>query len=229
MGRSALVNKAEDVIIRSPDGLNGRLQELGPGLIVELLLEVIRRGQQAGRWATKSHPVFYEGTTIYCVTNGELREALSYHAWKIENPDNVPLIVSPDGSVRITAMEGDHNTGQLQAPSTRRPRRAAGIRIVRWNAQLWLLEDVADPDGDDRQSEDDGATWFLLFYRPKGNDTVYSELSHPLKVSDGGAVKEYSERLILPTIDLLDGHRESRNEDDDTTPEVDVPVTRRAG
>ena len=72
-----------------------------------------------------------------------------------------------------------------------------------------------------------GPTWFLLYFRD--GDTVRSELSRAHGVSDAGTLLEWSERLILPEIDLLDGPSPLEHRPDDAGPDsdVEVPVERR--
>jgi hypothetical protein len=149
--------------------------------------------------------------------------------WTFSDDENIPRAVSPEGSVVITALQGDAQTGLRHGPDaqTRRPRKTGSLRIIRRNAQL-LLEAVLPEDDEELLAEKLGPvlgpTWFLL-YRREG-DKVRSELSMAKGVTPSGTLLKWSERLILPEIDLSEGPGPDLGTGD--SPQVDVPVTRRA-
>ena len=126
----------------------------------------------------------------------------------------------------MVAVRGNDFTGvrsKHEQLSTRRPRGNAGVRIVRVNTQIELQfrEEATEDDAD--LVANLGGTWFLLYNRFR--DIVRSELSFARSVSDSGKLLRWSERLILPGIDLL--QRPPSDGRDDDTPDVDVPVTLR--
>jgi hypothetical protein len=215
----------EDVEVPEPDAVLQRLAELGVPL--EILLEAVRRGQLAGDFCTESHPRFYRGIVVYSEINGGLREQLAGLGWSFNDEDNIARAISPDGTVVVTGVAGNERTGLRSTPhaQTQRPRREAGIRIVRRNSQLELEELLP---ADERRDGDavvvTGPTWFLLWYRTE--DKIRSELSLARGVTAGGALLEWSERLILPGIDLLDGPNASGSEAGPEGPDVVVPVER---
>lgn len=101
------------------------------------------------------------------------------------------------------------------------------MRIVLRNMQLELLEEsqpLQKTNAKDGKPVAFGPTWFLLYYRDK--DIVRSELSLAVEVSKTGVLKKWSERLILPEINMLDGSPQKETE---AVKEVDVPVERRVG
>src|SRR5690606_9657079 len=109
--------------------------------------------------------------------------------------------------------------------STRRKRGKAGVRIIRVNTQYVLQLVDGDTTIEDLVANLDG-TWFLLYNRV--GDTVRVEVSYAKAVSKTGKLLKWAERLILPDIDLL-GPPPIGTRADDTPPEVDVPVSRKAG
>lgn len=230
MSKIDLFDSWEDSEVPDENAVDERLRQLG--LTSAMLREAIRDGQAAGDFCTTAHPVFYPGCRVYGETNGSLRLRLATEGWTFNDSDNIPRAVSPDGSVVITAIQGDANTGlrhgrQVQ---TRRPRKTASLRIIKRNLQF-LIEAVLPEDDPELSDEmaglgELGPTWFLLYYRD--GDTVRCEVSLAAGVSDTGRLLTWSERLILPEIDLLDGNSPSRS-DSEPPPEVDVPVTRRTG
>lgn len=120
----------EEVEVPDLDGVRGRLGELG--LPLELIHGSLRQGQIAADFCTKAHPSFYPGLVMYGETNGAMRGALALRAWSFSDENNIPRAISPNGSVVITAVSGNANTGlRGEAAQTRHPRGAAGLRIVR--------------------------------------------------------------------------------------------------
>jgi len=205
-----------------PDGVLRRLTELGTPL--PILRESMRRGFLAGRFVHAGHAKTYSGLKIYHETNGELRAAFAGIGWRMNEDENIPRSIRPDGLVIVTALAGDERTG-LHGPvaQPRRPRGDAGIRIIRQNAQLFL--DILDADDPALLPITDEGTWFLLYRRV--GDIVRSELSLALGVTDDGGLIAWVERLILPEFDVNDGGGTAAIEPPQNPPEVDVPVTRR--
>jgi hypothetical protein len=218
----------DDVLVPDDRAVAARLTQLG--LSVPLLQGAIREGQAAGDFCTAAHPRFYPGCRVYGETNGGLRLRLGMEGWTFTDDENIPRAVSPDGSVVVTALQGDAQTGLRYGPDaqTRRPRKTGSIRIIQRNAQL-LLEDVLPEDDQELLAERLGPilgpTWFLLYRRD--GDKVRSELSMAKGVTQAGALLKWSERNILPEIDLSQGPGPERGGGD--TPQVDVPIIRRAG
>ncbi len=216
----------EDYEIPEPGAVARRLPEIHPDLNVGLLADPIRRGQTASEFCTASHPVFCTGTMAYMETNGALRETLGVLGWSLKDDKNIPTVVSPDGTIALTAISGDKNTGIAnRSASTRRPRRSASVRIVLRNAQLTLLFGDEEPADNDEAVNTSQPTWFLLYYRE--GDTIRSEFSLAGAVSEDGRKLEWLERLILPEINLLNAPMPSGPADEG--PDVDVPVERRTG
>lgn len=221
----------EDVEIPEPDEVRRRLTELG--LTVELLLGAVHQGQSAADFCTASHPRYYPGSVAAGETIAGLRDRTAALGWSFDDEDNIATTISPDETVVLTACSGDEQTG-LRAgrhAQTKRPRGAASVRHVRRRTQYEL--DALLPPEERRPNVGDlvplGPMWYLLFHREKGTDTVRSELSCAMGVSDTGALLEWSERLILPELNMLNGGPlMPRERDGDPSPDVDVLVERRA-
>ena len=200
------------------------------GLTVELLLTAIQPGQNAADFCTPSHPKTYPGSVAWGETTAGVRDSTSLLGWSKSNEDNIPRTTSPDGSVTIIVVSGDRRTGlrSEKAPQAKRPRGEAGIRLVRRHAQIELEEllPVAVTSGADETITALGPTWFLMNFRDE--ETVRGELSLAVGVSDSGRLLEWSERLVLPQIDLLNTP-DSTDRNPEIVPDVDVRVERRAG
>lgn len=219
----------EDAEVPEEDAVLWRLAELG--IPADVPRRAIREGQIAGEFCTAAHPVFYGGSRVYGETNGSLRLQLAMLKWFFNDDSCIPRVISPDGNVVVTALCGDAQTGLRHGrdAQTRRPRRTASLRIIRRNSQLVMSEMFPVNDAETLpETAEIGPTWFLLYHRD--GDKVRSELSLAMGVAKSGGLLKWSERLILPEIDMLDGPPgPGHDRADDGEPDVDVLVVPRAG
>ena len=230
--RKARVSKPETVELPDPAEVEKRMAEMG--LPLDVALGAVRRGQNARDFCTAAHPRTFPGNNAWAETNAGIREAQGAKGWQLDDEDNIPKVISPDKSIVITALSGNERTGlrdREHPASTRHPRREAGMRIVLRNNQLeleLLREPVAKETSVAKKGKSVafGPTWFLLYYRDK--DIVRSELSLAIEVSKTGVLKKWSERLILPEINMLDGGA-PKDTGSESLKDVDVPVERRVG
>jgi len=217
----------ESVYEPDPHAVYRRLEELG--VPPDVVMESVRIGYGKADFTTAAHPPTYPGTVVWGEITGAFRERMAIRGWGIKNEENVPKSISPDGIVRIVAVRGNDKTGVRSAHeqlSTRRPRGNAGVRIIKMNTQYELC--IQDGGRSANLAPGMGGTWFLLYNRV--GDVVRIELSFASAVNRSGNLIRWSERLILPDLDLL----EPPTSDgvvfgSDPSPEVDVPVARRAG
>lgn len=220
----------ENVVMWDPNDVPRRLAELH-GLTVELVQKALRSGQLAGDFTPSSRPRTAKGFNVWSESNGELREALARLGWSYNDEDNIPRVISPDGLVVLTAMSGNLRTGfrEGEHPQTRRKRGRACFRIVKVNLQTEMVE-LLPVESEDTDNADaislHGKTWFVLYYRD-GN-TVRSEVSCARAVNKAGDLLKWSERIPLPDFDLDEPDPTARGGGDNTPPDVEVPVKRRA-
>ena len=218
----------ETVEIPGPDEVPRRVLELG--ITVELCHDVVRQGQGLADFCTVSHPRWYPPLVASAETTAALRDATAALGWSFADEERIATTTSPDGAVTITVNSGDEWTGLRgrRHAQTRSPRGAASVRLVRQKTQYEF--DVLLPISERQQSELDtgepSEMWYLLFRRE--GDTVRSELSRAKGITDSGALIEWSERLLLPEIDMLDGPPPVSRRTPEPTPDVDVPVVRRS-
>src|SRR5262245_36637336 len=132
MARRAGDDAWEEVVDRDSEQVNRRLDALG---VPRNVGECVRIGAVKSDFTSKAYPLWWAGAVFYAETNAALRVMLANIRWSLDDEDNIPRIISPDGSVVITAIRGNEYTG-LAGPqhrerlSTKRPRRTAGQRIV---------------------------------------------------------------------------------------------------
>jgi hypothetical protein len=219
----------EDAEVPDEGAVLRRLEELG--IPADVPRRAVREGQIAGDFCTAAHPVFYGGSRVYGETNGSLRLQLAMLKWAFNDDSCIPRVISPDGAVVITALCGDAQTGLRHGrdAQTRRPRRTASLRLIRRNSQFVMAELLPETDAKTLpETAEIGPTWFLLYHRD--GDVVRNELSLAMGVTKSGRLLKWSERLILPEIDMLDGPTgPGHDRPDDGEPDVDVPVVPRAG
>jgi hypothetical protein len=203
-----------------------RLNELGVPL--QAIQTALRAGQLAADFCTTSHPRTYPGMAAWGESTASLRQSLGLLGWAPNDEDNIPRIVSPDGSIVIACISGNDKTGLRDgAAGTRNPRRSAGLRVIRRNLQIEMIELLPEGERGDA-APTAGKTWFLLYRRDR--DTVRNELSLARGATEDGKLIEWSERLILPVINLLEGGGDGpgRGVRVIDVPPVDVPVERLA-
>lgn len=223
-------SEPEEIREPSEEAVIWRLRELG--IPTDLPGRALRVGYTKGDFTTTAHPVTYQGTVVWAEITGELRSGLALEKWEFDDTDNIPRAVSPDGGVIVIPVRGNDRTGirsKHELLNTYRPRGTAGVRMIKINTQIELA--LHDVWGSGRPADlvpNLGGTWFLLYNRT--GDVVRSELSFANKVDKSGMLLKWSERLILPDIDMLNPPPgDGGGRDDITPPEIDVPVSRRAG
>lgn len=202
----------------SDDQLGRRLARLR--LSVDCLAEARGLAQADVDQCTDLDPPGFRGAVRTARTMRYLREALIPLGWTPDDSGNQPSVVSPDGRIGIVCTSGDLATGLDYArPKTKYPKGEVTQRRVRANRQLSLFDtEAADSEvvaGEER------TTWLLL-QCPAG-DTVRAELSCPDGFDNTGRVDSWSERLILPDLEI-DAYETWVPEDGDDDGALDVPV-----
>ncbi len=193
------------------------------GLTVEQLTEARGRAQHDVDECTSLDPAGSRGHVRYMRTVRYLREVLIPHEWTPDDTGNVGAVVSPDGTIAIVVTAGDAGTGLLaHQPKTKYPKGEVTQRRVRQNIQLDLFEDHTE---EPLEADEPTRTTWVLLQHPAG-DVVRAESSCPMGVDDAGRFNEWSERIILPELQL-DSHETWIADDDEGDDQVDVPVTPR--
>src|SRR4051812_16670840 len=92
------------------------LQALGGGgLDRATIANALLFGEAEGRTCTDDDPGILRGIIRWGRPIRFLRESLRAKKWKREEPNSLPLVVSPDRSVAITVSAGDEQTGNPRA------------------------------------------------------------------------------------------------------------------
>ena len=180
-----------------------RLGELEIDL--ESILAGLRAGDLAERQTDEFSPVTAAGTERWNHTVQELRRNLAMLGWRVQNPNNSPRIVRPDGELSIAVVSGNANTGN----PNREPSNAHALgptvdesvlrnrtREVVGQFVLDGVEDAAVEDAVNRSAL--GPTTWILLYAGDAATGVRAELSHP-NMTDDSFVSHWQERIIIPT------------------------------
>jgi hypothetical protein len=208
--------------------VHDRVAELG--LTVEEFHDVLNRAEAERRTCTGFDPPGLPGSVFWGRVVRFLREAYVPKGWKARNVDQLPLLISPDRGLAVTASSGDWATGlsSLYTPKTRHPKGAATGRRV--EANQFTIPGLPADLTEDADEDDSLVTWVLLYFHERGDEqtTLRCELSLPLEIGARGKIDRWSERIILPPLDFPEDVIGLGGVQDDEGPgAIDVPIERR--
>lgn len=201
-----------------------RLRELG--LDLEGMQSVSRAGYRARVGCSPLHPPTFPGTSAWAACVHGLRSQYIPAGWRFADPGNFSMTINDALKIYIVCATGDEASGKLigRTPTTKTPKGQRTEIAVKRQGELWpeaVPEDAAVAEGVGGYT----AFWFLLNIEGR---RIFSELSSPSEIQRG-KITSWSERNILPVIDLDDspivGTRGPR---DGFTGEFDIPVQRIA-
>ncbi|WP_265706910.1 hypothetical protein [Verminephrobacter aporrectodeae] len=188
-------------IVVDPAEVDARLQQLGPALTQDLMLEANQRGYEARLEATIAHAPTAAGTLHWHAFVPALRLALKVQGWSTKDHKNCPLIISPDRSMAIVVMTGNSETGkEFGNPTNQADKGAVMDEAVQKNIQYQLFENAALSE----LQKGKGGTqlWVLLYHVDAGAKDareIRTELSLPSSFHKRKIVG-WAERIILRSI-----------------------------
>jgi hypothetical protein len=199
------------IIAREAKALD-RLGQLG--ISYEHIERALQRADAEAKLTNDLEPPTAEGVTRYNKTNRFLREELMPLGWDYDNSRNFCRTIHPERAFAIVASLGDEGTGvwiRGQNPSTKYLKGETTIRAVEANGQMTF--DFGDDFVlEEEQPSSQLPVWYLL-YRVTA-DQIFVELSFP-SVIDGGRIMDWTERIILDTIDRTPGAPTTGSEPDE--------------
>lgn len=209
------------------EGISARQRLAELALDLDLLVEVVEKGEQARADATAHDPAIAASLDAWRYRVRGLRDAFAPGGWTAErSPSGLEYLRSPCRRRAILTRAGNSDVG---VPGGRpHPLRGFGdatARALEANGSLHLDPDwqnIIVPAND--TAEEDFETWMLLVYR--SGDRVQAELSHPSGQGSDGRVDRWIERIILPPTDYSE-HPSRHDEEKSEVEEVDVPVVRK--
>jgi hypothetical protein len=201
------------------DEVDAALRALGGGgLDREVLSGALMFGEAERRTCTENDPGILTGILGWGRPIRYLRERLRPRKWRREEPNSLPLVVSPDRSTAITVAAGDEQTGN---PRT-------SFACTKWDKGK-MLRDWVDPskqmemfgDAPEDEPEERPELWILLVRRTPTE--VLAELSRPTSVTPDGRLRFGDARIFLKPLPI-DQTVPIDEEDDgeDTSAEVSV-------
>lgn len=211
---------------RTPAHAEAQLEAMGiPG---EFLQAAADEAWRAASRCTENDVKSMRGFLVWGVTIRFLRDRLGPLGWTVGRDQNFETVISPDGTVAITAAAGNSNTGDpSRMPATRTERGPRTKLVVAANHQLTLYDELRR-----KAVATETETWFLLSYHDPVSEEIRLELSRgvtftPAGNGSHGVVSEFEPRILLAPIDVADGAIEDETDTNDE--QIDVPVSRRAG
>lgn len=208
-----------------------RLGQLGAGLTVELLHEVLARGEAARATATPLHPPYAGGWLAHLAMVVAIRELLIEQGWRADNAFGSSKVISADEMRAITIHPGEDALGHQ--PTTKYRKGPTYNRAVGVNAQLWLFPELGPADRAPFLLSDEGgapttSTWTLLFTRIEEGERreIHAELSLPCEMT-GDYPSDWYERIFLPILPLDPAPNVKDLPGFDEGEGIDVPVQKK--
>lgn len=206
-----------------PDEVEAVLARLG--VAVAPLQVAVNRGYLAAISRTANDAPNAAGFYQWNETLRALREELAAFEFTRSNTRGYSTALRADKRMAIAVSSGDEATGIAQAiPSTKQVKGPCTIAAVSSNAaQLELFPGSVLMPPPARDDEIECLTWILLFHA--SGTELRAELSLPVTMDEGGQIRAWRERIILPTQPL---DTAVAIPEPDFGPEVEVEIQRRA-
>lgn len=185
-----------------------RLRALG--VPYELLVKAGQQGFiERGNAELPFDPVTAPGTDAWRYPVRVLRSGLVQLGWRIDNPRNLPLVISDDVGINITVSSGDEFTGILgeRFPKSKNPKGILTSEAIRRNLkQLDMFPEHLPEAVKLFESTAQYPTYVFLLYIT--DEEIQAELSRPSSMDDANHVDMWSERILLsvplPGQELID-------------------------
>ncbi len=211
----------EVAIWSEPEDVEAVLARLG--LAVAPLVVAVNRGHLAAISRTPNDAPNAAGFYQWNETLRTLREELAVFGFSRASTRGYSTVLRADKRMALAVSSGDEGTGVARAnPSTKQVKGPCTIAAVSSNAaQLELFPGLvlmSSPASEEAEC----LTWILLF---RANDTeLRAELSLPVNMDEGGQIRVWRERIILPSQPLDDTYKVP---EPDFGPDVEIEIQRR--
>lgn len=142
------------------------------------------------------------GTDIYHDGMEGLAQILAAYGWRLMPVDKQPRLVHPKGIVSFAVASGI-NVGKANPlmPRTRRKGSATRNSLAASSTTPGLFDDPqSDKIAELLRSAEKAPFYFLLCERTSKG--LHLEFSRPSKMTDGGNVVDWAERIAVPFLDL---------------------------
>jgi hypothetical protein len=206
------------------DEVDAALRALGGGgLDREVLWNALVFGEAERRTCTENDPGIVKGVLGWGRPIRSLREQLRPRKWRREEPNSLPLVVSPDGTVAITVAAGDTETGNPRAlfATTKWPK---GKMLCEWVDPSRQMSFDSMEEEVSEEPEERPDLWFLLVRRT--GTEILAELSRPTSVTPEDHIRFGGDRIFLKPIPIDQTLAYVDEEEDEEPPADDVRVER---
>lgn len=191
--------------------------------------DVLARGAQAGfaerANANRFDPKTAGGYDAWRYPTRYIRQAQSLIGWRLDDPKNLPLVISDEHQVILTVSSGDEQTGQIFGRDPKTKNKKGSV------LKAAVERDFSQPDLFGNPLELNKfidamkyPIWILLLYITE--DIIRAELSRPLSLDGNSQVDSWSERIILdiPTPDTLYDDEAGDDSGPDILPQVTFKI-----
>jgi hypothetical protein len=188
-----------------------RLAEIG--VRREYLVQALAGADvEATRYQSEDDAKNASGLVRWARTVGLLRRKLHELSWTAADPQNLPLIINPSGSISIITTTGDGATGyRYKTPKTQYSKGSATKATVDTDTdiQLSIMNLLHDELAEEISQvvvaeEGQREVWCLLYHYNAFTGELRAELSRPASMESGSQISEWRERIMLGAIPLGD-------------------------
>ena len=207
------------------DEVDAALRALGNGRLERAVLEgALLFGEAERRTCTENDPGILTGMIGWGRPIRYIREEMRARGWLREEPNSLPLVVSPDRTVGITVASGNEQTGNANALyAATKWRKGPMMREWVEPSRQVRLPGLDEPDVSRYDVPEE--LWLLLVRRTSTH--IFHELSRPTSVTPAGELRCGGARIFfspLPIDQALPFNDAHDDEDEGFSP--DVPVER---
>ena len=217
-------------VFATPLEVKSRLAQLG--LNAEIFIRAAQRGFVERAAASPYDPTTAPGTDAWRYTVRDVRQRLDTPGddWRMDNPQNLPLIISDKRKLNIAVSSGNDFTGiqgcPVAEPKSKNPKGAMVKEAVKRNIDQIDLFPELQTEAVRKFRETVGyPTWVFLIYIT--DEIIRAELSLPKSFDDSTSQLDgWEERIIMtvPLPDDADASDIAYDSGDDITPIIKTKI-----
>ncbi|MGE9297165.1 MAG: hypothetical protein ACQKBV_12845 [Puniceicoccales bacterium] len=212
---------AKTTLYQHPFDARRRLLELN--ISVEALVKAVQAGHVARLNCTDNDPPFIPGTEAWRMVVRTLRDELVPLGWRKDDPSNYSLVINDSSEINIVVASADELT--CRWPGNPRTKSLKGLfteaAVLMNSVSGDLFPETVEADLLRAATVLNYKTYMLLINID--DDQCRAELSLPSNFNEH-MVTGWAERIFIPLPDADGGMPQER----DDTPDIDVPVKRKA-
>lgn len=212
---------ASTALFQHPHDARRRLMELN--VSVEALIKAVQAGHVARLNCTDNDPPFIPGTEAWRMVVRTLRDELLPLGWRKDDPSNYSLVINDSSEINIVVASADEFT--CRWPGMPRTKSLKGLfteaAVLKNSLEGDLFPDTIVAQLRRAATVLNFKTYMLLINI--NDEQCRAELSLP-SAFDDQTVTGWAERIFIP-IPGVDG---GVPQEVDDTPDIDVPVKRKA-